>query len=102
MSVEVSPRGARGFHGYGPPFADTYGDMVEVYESSSAEGPHVWLSLEGMPIGHPPHDRPRVTLAVHLDEARARALIDRLQTWLDEIPSRWASSTQITPTEKET
>ena len=39
--LEFSPRG---FARYGSTLT-TYGEIVEVYESSSAEGPHIWLSI---------------------------------------------------------
>jgi hypothetical protein len=86
--VEIYERGDRGFHGYGEPFKDGYGTVLDVYESSSAEGPHVWLKVDGRawdhaagPIG-----------TAHLNEEQARALVARLQTWLHEIPSRWGGT----------
>lgn len=77
----ILKRGDRGFHGYGKPFKDSYGTEVEVYESSSAEGPHVWVKAD-----------PSMTPAahLHLNAKQALELIRRLQTWMDEIPKRWA------------
>lgn len=40
--LEFSPRG---FATYGRT-PTTYEEVVRVYESSSAEGPHIWLSLD--------------------------------------------------------
>jgi hypothetical protein len=83
--VKIIDRGDRGFHGYGEPFKCTYGTEVEVYESSAAINPHVWLKLTQ---GGSLHFEDGEGVA-HLDEEQARALIARLQAWLDEIPSRW-------------
>ena len=88
MSVEIIVRGDRGFHGYGKPFRDTYGSEIEVYESSAAEGPHVWLKVDASRWITSPEDFAVGT--AHLNEDQARALVERLQAWLDEIPSRWS------------
>lgn len=86
--VEILKRGDRGFHGYGPPFQDTYGSVIEVYESSAATKAHVWLKINSSSwiknldaIGEG---------TAHLNIEQTQALIDRLQTFLDEIPSRWS------------
>lgn len=73
----------RGFHIYGDPFKDSYGADISVLESSSAEGPHVWVSVKGGGINN--NDG-----SAHLNEDQAKELIARLQTWINEIPSRWA------------
>lgn len=85
--VKIYRRDDRGFHGYGKPMECTYKTNIEVYESSSAEGPHVWLNLREDPVvfdqmspGH---------AVAHLNEKQAIELIRRLNTWLDEIPRRW-------------
>lgn len=77
----------RGFHIYGEPVVCTYGSEIRVYESSAATGPRVWLSVkcDGISL----HDQPEGEGTAHLDENQARALIARLQAWVDEIPSRW-------------
>lgn len=88
--VPILERGDRGFHGYGEPFTDSYGAEIEVYESSSAEAPHVWLNIVGPTgDGRSNASNPPGTATAHLSEDEARALIARLQTWLDEIPTRW-------------
>lgn len=80
--VRITKRGGRkgrGFHQYGQAFADTYGSFVDVYESSSAEGPHVWLKVVDR--------RTQMGGHAHLTPTQARKVIARLQAWLDEIPS---------------
>ncbi len=93
MSVPILTRGDRGLHGYGPPMRCSYGSVIEVYESSSAEGPHVWLKVDasGWLTRERSHRNPGdfAVGTAHLNEEQARALIDSLQTWLDEIPARW-------------
>lgn len=85
--VRIFKRGDRGFHGYGTPLKCTYGTTMKVYESSSAEGPHVWLNVE---VNHAVLSRHQPGEAsAHLNKKQAQALINRLQTWIDEIPSRW-------------
>jgi hypothetical protein len=86
--VDVTERSDRGFHQYGDDAKCGYGTNIRVYESSSAEAPHVWLALEqDAAILH----RPESGIAhAHLTEDGARYLIERLQAWLDEIPSRWS------------
>ncbi|AVP67345.1 hypothetical protein [Prescottella equi] len=78
IEITTTPRG---FHRYGTPVATTYGHTVDVYESSAASGPHVWLAVESGETTSPGH--------VHLNEEQARAVVARLQAWLDEIPARW-------------
>jgi len=87
MTVRITET-ARGFHNYGRPVKCSYGCTATVRESSSAEGPHVWIFVdETTSLGLTKHDPGKASL--HLNEKQARALIDRLQTWVDEIPSRW-------------
>jgi len=84
--VKITDRGGkqgRGFHQYGEPFLDTYDAILDVYESSAASGPHVWLSIEKGTV-----DAAQGAVA-HLNPKQAEQLIDRLQAWIDEIPSRW-------------
>lgn len=88
----IFKRGDRGFHGYGKPFKDSYGGELAVYESSSAEGPHVWLKIDAPwnktgHLGAPMPDHHSAT--AHLNAKQALELIRRLQTWMDEIPKRW-------------
>jgi len=71
----------RGFHGYAD-FETSYGQRLQVYESSAASGPHVWVSVT------PPESEPTLTPA-HLDTDQARALRDALDVFLREIPHRW-------------
>ncbi len=87
--ARIYKRGDRGFHGYGKPMRCTYRTEIEVYESSSASGPHVWLNVKCDPAVLSKQEPGEGT--AHLNEKQARALIDRLQTWVDEIPKRWKS-----------
>jgi len=82
--VKIVSRGDRGFHGYGEEQVCTYGSRIDVYESSAASGPHVWLSVEVSTPG-----RTSGAAHAHLNEEQARVLIARLRAWLDEIPARW-------------
>ena len=86
MSVKIYKRGDRGFHDYGRRMECSYGTGIEVYESSAASAPHVWLKLEtGKSMGK---QSPGEGTA-HLNARQAKMLVERLQTWLDEIPGRW-------------
>ncbi len=86
--AEIFKRSDRGFHGYGKePLKCTYNGTAEVYESSAADGPRVWLKVEdGYPIKASSVEG---VAYLHLDKEQVLDLIDRLQTWVDEIPSRW-------------
>lgn len=75
----VYKRGDRGFLSFGKPFNDNYGALIEVYESSSAEGNFVWLKIEG---GNANLEYPG-PICAHLDRKQAKDLIDRLQTWIN-------------------
>ena len=92
MNVKITKRRRRGFHQYGRPVVCTYGSKVEVYESSAASGPHVWLSIDAAAWhevrDHVSSSKPAQATA-HLNAKQARAVIARLQAWVDEIPSRW-------------
>lgn len=55
---------SRGFAMYGRT-PTSYGEVVSVYESSSAEGPHIWLSIDS-PDGDENRHR-----AVHMDLEQA-------------------------------
>lgn len=79
-AVEVTET-PRGFHVYGDPVTNERGHTVQVHESSNAMGPHVWLGVESA----------TERMDIELDEDGARALVARLQTWLDEIPTRWGN-----------
>lgn len=81
--IRITARNDRGFHQYGDPVSCSYGTLIDVYESSSAEGPHCWLKLTHGPL------MGQGEAFAHLNESQARSVIARLQAWLDEIPSRW-------------
>lgn len=92
--VEVTEN-CRGFHIYGDTVVCTYGTRVRVYESSSASGPHVWLNLLCDPEMLTKQAAGEGT--AHLNEEQARALVARLQAWIDEIPTRWNQTQEPTP-----
>ena len=96
MPSKIVVRSDRGFHGYGEkPLLCTYRTTIEVYESSAASGPHVWLKLTCDPrvLSQQPYGEG----TAHLNEEQTRELIERLQTWLDEIPSRWEQPEEPKP-----
>ena len=82
--VRIYRRGDRGFHAYGRPFECSYGTLMEVYESSSAEGPHCLLAMWSLPqlTGNAGE------ALAHLTPEQAEALVARLRTWLDEPKRR--------------
>ena len=67
---EVNPRGFVRL----PALDDGRGAIVTTYESSSAEGPHVWLSIQ--------NDTTRAEAYAHLPSVIAQHLIDQLATLL--------------------
>jgi len=69
----------RGFQVYGDPIVTSHGEQIRVYESSNAMGPRAWLGIHAL----------GKTVTVEIDEAEARGVIARLQTWIDSIPLRW-------------
>ena len=66
----------RGLKNYGKPFKDSYGSQIEVSDSSSAEGRFIWLRIDG---GGIEGNKGRA----HLNRKQAKAIIDRLQAWMD-------------------
>jgi hypothetical protein len=95
--------GGRGLGMYGSPVADTYarhssslsgsGTRIEVSDSSAASYDAVWLRLYGeahleeapRPFVGIPGGIARSSLSAHLDAKAARAVIERLQAWLDRV-----------------
>lgn len=61
------------------PITCTYGSTVGVFESSSAESPHIWLDIKVDP--NVLHDQPAGQGIAHLNFAQARELRDQLH-WL--------------------
>jgi hypothetical protein len=47
MAIDITLRKGRGFRQYGAPLQTVSGEFIEVYESSSASGPHCWLRVFG-------------------------------------------------------
>ncbi len=72
---------ARGFK-HLPPIPSSYGGTVRAYESSNAEGPHVWLTSE-CPSDLNRPDSPQVETPMHLTVESAQQLVDQLQFLID-------------------
>lgn len=85
--IDITPN-ARGFHRYGEPVETSYGHKVSVYESSAANGPHVWLNVS-KDFNRGPGDLPECDVAAHLSLDQAIAIRDRLTAFIDEVPERW-------------
>lgn len=83
---EPVPANDRGFLLYGGRRIQTaYGHDIRVQESSSAEGPHVWLFIDGSRIARDPH----------LSLAQAVAVHAALGQFIDGVPDRWESGAQL-------
>lgn len=73
-------RGDRGFLGYGEPFCCTYGTTVRTYESSSADGDHMWLALDqDDKMLHRPTPG---SAHAHLSYEQAQVLHSQIGAWL--------------------
>ncbi len=75
----------RGRRVYGDAMTDTCGSTFRVQESP-ARTPHVFVRVDsrGAELGE------GLGIAtLHLNEEQARALIERLERWLEEIPLAW-------------
>jgi hypothetical protein len=81
VRVEVTERG-RGLKNYGrSKLQCSYGTEIEVYDSSAASEPHVWLKLQaGERL---PFDEGQGV--AHLNAEQAWQLIHRLRTWLHTL-----------------
>lgn len=74
----------RGFYDYGGgPIPTSYGHTITVRESSSAEGPHVWLFIDTTGAVSKQGDP-------HLNLAQAITLREALSQFIDSIPERWS------------
>jgi hypothetical protein len=75
----------RGFARWEPVSA-SYGAEINVYESSAAEGPHIWINIAAdCHLEEPPRDHPSVpygiatgSAAAHLSMEQAHELRDKL------------------------
>ncbi len=65
----------RGFARYKDGIVTRYGDVVQVYESSSATERSVWLAIE-------PHDDDQDRASAHMNEVQAREVLDGLAEFL--------------------
>lgn len=103
MTVDITRRSERGFHQYGNPVLTSYGDKVEiygviapagacyveVYESSSASGPHCWLRIFDDDGTTGITDQRKRDMVAHMNVAQAIAVRDRLTAFIDEASTRW-------------
>jgi hypothetical protein len=78
LEYEVSDRGFLSL----PAIPSSYGGQVRVYESSSAEHPHIWLNAEAPKDLNKPEGE-MVEAPLHLTIENAEALAEQL-TWLVE------------------
>lgn len=66
-------------------FTDTYGAEVKVSQSSSAEGPHVWIFVKGGGANNPDHHLAvKGESAAHLSLEQATLVRDALSEWLQD------------------
>jgi hypothetical protein len=81
-------RSDRGFLAYaGGPIPTDYGHDINVYESSAADGPHVWLSIG---------DSPRVDgRNAHLNLRQAILLRGALDQFIQGVPDRWERGAEM-------
>lgn len=85
---EPTPSNDRGFLTYaGGPIRTSYGHEVRVQESSSAEGPHVWLFIGDSPTTSSHHP--------HLDLEQAVALRAALDQFIEGVPERWSDGQSL-------
>lgn len=80
--------GGRGLNMYGSPVATTYGHLIEVQDSSSAEGPHCWMWVYPGEYGTR-DDSVTGARGVHLSLDEAVEIRDRLDRFILEAPKRW-------------
>lgn len=86
MAVELTTT-LRGFYDYGSPVETSYGDVVSLRESSSAEGPHCWLYIQDRPEGRAIEGQS----AAHMSLTEAIAIRDRLNAFIDQVSQRWGA-----------
>lgn len=79
---------ARGFEQYGAVETD-YGHAVRVYESSTADGPHVWINTVQTEESAKAHGLKPEQSTAHLDLVQAIAVRNLLDEFIDNVPQRW-------------
>lgn len=85
---EPVPSNDRGFLLYGGREIPTdYGHAVRVQESSSAEGPHVWLFIGDSPQVEKHHP--------HLSLEQAIAVHAALGQFIESVPERWGDGAEM-------
>lgn len=68
--------------GHLPPIPSEYGGNIRVYESSAADGPHLWVNVTA-PVSLNDPDGPRVAAPMHLTADNARRLAEQLLALVD-------------------
>lgn len=87
------PNNDRGFTNYtGGSITTSYGHPVDVYESSAAVGPHVWLSVGDSPELPPPTTPYR---AAHLTLPQAVAIREALGRFIENVRTGWEDGEQM-------
>ncbi|MET9517435.1 hypothetical protein [Streptomyces sp. NPDC002994] len=86
---EPAPTNDRGFLLYGgEPIQTDYGHTIRVTESSSADGPHVWLFVdESEVVPGPPNPHLNLEQAIRLREA--------LDQFIEGVPDRWTDGAKM-------
>lgn len=78
----------RGLGKYGEPIRCQYGSIIEVKDSSSAEDVCCWLKVDASSWWNPkPSQGHPANVSAHLDVDGAKAVIARLQAFVDRAES---------------
>lgn len=86
----------RGFYDFAK-FTDTYGNEVTVRESSSAEGAHLWIFVDGeVHLQEKPHPHPGIPFGVakasastHMNLEQVEVMRDAFTEYLEFAKTRW-------------
>ena len=70
----------RGFASYADGVPSTYGEVVRVYESSSATAPHIWLAIKGKAhLSGPPAPHAKVPYGIAPGGIQAHLTVEQAQ-----------------------
>lgn len=81
MSIKITCDNERGIQDYGDPVTCLYGSKITVRDSSSAERIACWLNVDDRSWFRGHHEM-QECMSAHLDIEAAKAVIERLQTWV--------------------
>lgn len=84
----------RGFEQYGG-IETKHGHMVQVYESSAASGPHVWIKTARTPETGSRYGMGPEETTAHLDLVQAMKLRAMLDKFIEGVLSRWTDGARI-------